>query len=547
MKILIADDDSLIRNAVRATLSRLGYEIYEAVDGNESLRMLEVHPDIQIVLQDWEMPGIQGVDICKRLRDEKNDVYILMLTGKGNDRDVITALEAGANDYLTKPFTTDMLRVRLLVGARYLSMRTTLEEKVEALEGSIAQREEVEKLFCAMVESHAGVSDLLFVSGKHPQVEVHGKLKSLQPPGWEEPLNPEKIKQLTDFLMSGLERLHVDLKENGSCDTGFAIPGFARFRVNIYKQNNTPAIVLRKLESQVPSIDMLKLPQIFRQIIKEKNGIVFLTGSTGSGKTTTLAAMLDELNKTADIHIVTLEDPIEFLHGPGKATFSQRQLGQDFRDFASGLRAALRQAPKAILVGEIRDRETMEIAMTASETGHLVFSTLHTINAGQSINRIIGMFSKEEENQIRQRLSETLRYVVSQRLVAKNGGGRLMVSEIMGSNLRTRETILYGESEGRSFQEIIEASSVNGWHTFDQSLLRAYEADLITEETAMLYCNSKSSMNHKIDKVKHMRGIGMDNPTNFRLERTEEPATAAPAPPASQAPQPSIPNLRIAG
>ena len=210
-----------------------------------------------------------------------------------------------------------------------------------------------------------------------------------------------------------------------------------------------------------------------------------MTGGTGSGKTTTLAAMLNELNRTKQIHIVTLEDPIEFMHKHQAGVVSQRELGKDFFSFPDGLRAALRQAPKAILVGEIRDRETMEIAMTAAETGHIVYSTLHTINAGQTINRILGMFSREEEQQLRQRLAETLRYVVSQRLVSKAGGGRLMVSEIMGNSLRTREAILYGEAEGKTYQEIIEAGSTLGWHSFDQSLLKAFEADLVTEEAAL--------------------------------------------------------------
>jgi len=215
--------------------------------------------------------------------------------------------------------------------------------------------------------------------------------------------------------------------------------------VNIFKQNGRHAIVMRKLQSSVPTLEKLALPTIFREIVKEKDGIVLLTGGTGTGKTTTLAAMINELNETQEIHIVTLEDPIEFFHTHRKAAISQRELGKDFPSFADGLRAALRQAPKAILVGEIRDRETLEIALTASETGHVVFSTLHTINAGQTINRILGMFAREEEQQVRQRLAASLRYVVSQRLVNKIGGGRLLVTEVMGSSLRTRETIVYGE------------------------------------------------------------------------------------------------------
>jgi twitching motility protein PilT len=257
-------------------------------------------------------------------------------------------------------------------------------------------------------------------------------------------------------------------------------------------------------------------------MIKEKNGIIFVTGATGSGKTTTLAAMLNELNETQKIHILTLEDPIEFLHPHKQALFNQRQLGKDFPDFASGLRAALRQAPKAILVGEIRDRATMEIAMTASETGHIVFTTMHTINAGQTINRILGMFGKDEEQQLRQRLADTVRYVVSQRLVNRINGGRLLVSEIMGSSMRTRESLLYGESENRTFQEIIEAGDTMGWHSFDQSLLKAYKADLITDETALIFCAHKNKMRRDLDMVKKLRNLTFEEPSGLRLEAEPE-------------------------
>jgi twitching motility protein PilT len=213
----------------------------------------------------------------------------------------------------------------------------------------------------------------------------------------------------------------------------------------------------------------------------------------------TLAAIINELNQTQDIHIVTLEDPVEFLHPPGRAAISHRELGRDFPSFAAGLRSALRQAPKVILVGEIRDRETMEIAMTAAETGHVVFSTLHTINAGQSINRILSFFGRGEEVQIRDRFANTLRYIVSQRLVNSNAGGRLLITEVMGSSLRTRETIRYGEAENKTFHEIIEAGTTLGWHTFDQSLLKAREADLVTDETAIMYCTNKSTMRQELD------------------------------------------------
>ena len=322
-----------------------------------------------------------------------------------------------------------------------------------------------------MLQSGAGISDLLFAVGKPPMLEEHGGLEEfpIDLPGGV--LAESHIADIAACLMNEQERLVHDLTAQGSCDCSYWVEGVARFRVNIFRQNGQTAIVMRKLATQIPTVEGLGLPPIFREMVKEKNGIIFVTGSTGSGKTTTLAAMLNELNRTQRIHILTLEDPIEFLHPHQMALFNQRELGKDFSSFAAGLRAALRQAPKAILVGEIRDRETMEIAMTASETGHIVFSTMHTINAGQTINRILGMFSKDEEQQLRQRLADTLRYVVSQRLVNKIGGGRLMVSEIMGSSMRTRETLLYGERENSTFQEIIEAGGTMGWHSFDQSLL----------------------------------------------------------------------------
>lgn len=381
-------------------------------------------------------------------------------------------------------------------------------------------RERVDQLLRGMLQTGNDISDLLFISGKPPLVEIHGRLTHFT--GTTGVLTPAFIEELATLVMQGNERLKADFIATGSCDCSYAIEGVARFRVNIFKQNGRHAIVMRKLQSEVPSLDQLGLPPIFREIVKEKNGIILVTGGTGTGKTTTLAAMLNELNQTEEIHIVTLEDPIEFFHAHGKAAISQRELNKDFPNFADGLRAALRQAPKAILVGEIRDPETLEIAMTASETGHIVFSTLHTINSGQTINRIVGMFPREQEQRLRQRLSETLRYIVSQRLVNKIGGGRLLVTEIMGSSLRTRETIIYGESENKSFQEIIEAGSTLGWHTFDQSLLAAYQAGIITDETVMTSCTNKGRMRQEIDLIQKRKGTpASDAPSGLKLNIPE--------------------------
>jgi twitching motility protein PilT len=245
---------------------------------------------------------------------------------------------------------------------------------------------------------------------------------------------------------------------------------------------------------------------------------VLVTGATGSGKTTSLAALLNEINQTQSVHIVTLEDPIEFFHPVARATFNQRELGHDFDNYPTGLRAALRQAPKVILVGEMRDRPTVEVALTAAETGHLVVSTLHTVDAGHAIQRILGLFSLGEEQQLRLRLANTIRYVVSQRLAPKIGGGRQLLTEIMGNNLRTRESIALGESENRSFYEIIEASSPFGWTTFDQSILSAYEVGTITEETAKLFASKKGKVVRAIDLIQKTRGITGDFDTGLRLD-----------------------------
>jgi twitching motility protein PilT len=360
-------------------------------------------------------------------------------------------------------------------------------------------KEELDRLLEAMIKSADEVSDLLFVAGRPLQVEIQGELKPFVSEPSEPVLTSERIESMAGAIINNNQRLLQDLKERGSCDCGYTLKNVCRFRVNIYHQNGNYAMVLRHLKPLIPSFESLHLASVFHEIIKEKTGLIFVTGGTGMGKTTSIAAMLNEINKTRDIHILTLEDPIEFLFTPIRSTFSQRELGLDFHDFHDGMRAAMRQAPKIIFIGEIRDRETMEIVLNAGETGHLVFSTLHTASASGTINRILGMFSGDEENVVRERLAASLRFIVSQRLVPAISGGRLLVTELMGSNLRTREAILLGEGENRNLDDIIEAGSIAGWHTFEQSLIKAYEQDLITEETALIYCANKTKMIQRID------------------------------------------------
>ena len=392
-------------------------------------------------------------------------------------------------------------------------------------------------LLNALLASHEAASDVLLVPGKPPQVEIHGVLES--PEIGEGILNGERVEKFARGIINGHVKLQQDFTNTGSCDCSYALPNTCRFRVNVYKQNGQHALVMRRLSSQVPSLDSLGLPPAFKNLIAEKNGLVFVTGGAGNGKTTTLAALLNEINLTSKVHVVTLEDPIEFLHPQLKSTFSQRELGRDFFSFPDGLRSALRQAPKVILVGEIRDRETMEIALTAGETGHLVVTTLHTNSADQTIHRILGFFGKDEEQLVRERLAGSLRYIVGQRLVPKKNGGRQLVSELMGSSLRTREAIEMGESENRRLHEIIEAGVSGGWHSFEQSLLKAFEDDLITEQTAMTYSINKPTMRQRLDISKghhHGQRPAKTAPAQMMVVGAAEILPAPPVMPSMPAP-----------
>lgn len=379
---------------------------------------------------------------------------------------------------------------------------------------------ELDAILSVMLQSYDGISDLNFSVGRPLQVEAYGKLETVEVEPAIGALTPYQTEQLALNIIGNNTRLLNEFLITGSCDCSYSLGDQARFRVNIFRQRGNFAIVMRLLQSEIPTMEDLHLPKIFHEVVKEKTGLVLVTGATGSGKTTTLAAMLNQINLTLPVHMVTLEDPIEFVHPHHLATFNQRELGQDFDTFPSGLRAALRQAPKVILVGEMRDRATVEIALTAAETGHLVLSTLHTIDAGQTISRILGMFELEEEALLRQRLSETIRYIISQRLVPREGGGRQMICEIMGSNLRTREAISLGENDTRSFYDIIESNVTFGWQTIDQCILRAFEDGVISEETANLYASRKGKVTRALDTIKKTRGLSEEGTSDLRIDNT---------------------------
>ena len=368
------------------------------------------------------------------------------------------------------------------------------------------RRHQIDHILGTMLESHDNVSDLNTTVDKPFQVESAGQLKPVE-------LNPP-INRLTPFqaevfalnLIGGDRRLTKTLLTEGSCDLSYQLAGKARFRVNVFSQKGCYSVVMRQLATRVPTIEELKLPQAFYKMTEDLNGIILVTGATGSGKSTSLAAFLNEINEKRAAHVVTLEDPVEYVHSQKKGTFNQREMGTDFDSFATGLRAALRQAPKVILVGEMRDRETVEIGLTAAETGHLVLSTLHTVDAGQTINRILGMFDQEEEGLVRIRLADTMRWVVCQRLMPKVGGGRAAAFEILGSNLLVKDMILHGETEEKTFYEVMERSQAFHMMTFDQCIAEHFKNGLITEETAMAYASQKSSMGRAIGGIKSERG-----------------------------------------
>ena len=393
------------------------------------------------------------------------------------------------------------------------------------------RRPELDHLLTTMLESQPDVSDLLFTADKPLQVESFGDLKPVVVDPPIEKLTPFQTEMVALNLVGDNPWHLCDLLRSGSCDAAYTLADKARFRINVFSQRGNTSIVLRKLNTRIPTLEDLGHPRILKEIPKEKTGLVLVTGATGSGKSTTLAAILNEINNNRPVHVITLEDPVEFVHPHRVSTFNQRELGTDFDNFANGLRAALRQAPKVILVGEVRDRETLKIALSAAETGNLVLSTLHTTDAGQTINRILGMFETDEQEQIRERLADTLRWVISQRLVPMIGGGRHALLEIMGSNLRTQESIRLGEAEGKSFYEIIEASYPFGWKTFDQAAFEAFESGKITEEMAMLYATKRGALNRNIDKLKKTRGESTDGGAMLRMKHGSVGTSVAAPPP----------------
>jgi twitching motility protein PilT len=338
------------------------------------------------------------------------------------------------------------------------------------------------------------VSDLIFSPGRPPQVELVGKLQPVAIPGLEK-LLPAHTAGISKVIIGNQQQAADSLEKYGSADLSFSAAGFSRFRVNIFKQRGTYAIVMRVIPPRPPRFEELNLPEQLKSIIEVKNGIVLVTGPTGSGKSSTLAAIIDLINETKYYHVVTIEDPIEFIHQHKNSTVHQRELHSDTPDFALALRAALRQAPKVILVGEMRDRETIEVALEAAETGHLVLSTLHTIDASKTVDRIVGVFPKNEEHVIRNRIAQAFRYIVSQRLIPRaDGSGRVAAIEILKSTSRTKEYIEKGEVEGKSLVDAMEQGDQEGMQTFDGVLEQMIRQRIVTKEDAMPYATNQNNL-----------------------------------------------------
>ncbi|HET9194137.1 MAG TPA: PilT/PilU family type 4a pilus ATPase [Vicinamibacterales bacterium] len=344
-----------------------------------------------------------------------------------------------------------------------------------------------------LLDAGPGVSDLIFSPGRPAQVEKHGELVAVPLPNTPF-LRPDDTARIAQDLIDSNEQARHSLKEQGACDLSYSQPDCGRFRVNVFKQRGSHAIVMRVIAARIPSIAELNLPPALADVARLKNGIVLVTGPTGSGKSSTLAAIIDLINETRAEHILTIEDPIEFLHAHKKGTVHQRELHSDTPTFSAALRAALRQAPKVILVGEMRDRETIEIAMTAAETGHLVFSTLHTIDASKTVERIVGTFEASDQAAIRTRLAGSFRYFISQRLIPKTGGGRRAILEILKSTMRTREYLEKGDSEGKTLLDAMRDGELDGMQHFDGELEKLARAGEISKKAALTYATNAGNL-----------------------------------------------------
>jgi twitching motility protein PilT len=355
-------------------------------------------------------------------------------------------------------------------------------------------------LLAAMLRASEKVSDLIFSPGRPPQVEVLGQLVPVKMEGLSA-LTADDTRRIAADLIGNNKQVINTLREQGSCDISYGLPGLARFRVNAFIQRGSCAVVMRVIPTEIPEFPSLHLPSHLGDVVNLRNGIVLVTGPTSSGKSSTVAALLDRINRERDFHIITIEDPIEFLHNHKRSTIHQRELHSDTPNFALALRAALRQAPKVIFVGEMRDRETIEMVLEAADMGLIVFSTLNTVDPAKTIERIVTSYPPEEQKSIRERLAKSFRFIVSQRLIPRaDGSGRVPVFEIVKSNGRTRECIEKGEHEGKTLLDAIKAGEADGMQSFDSEIAKLVRNGMVDLETGVSFANNASVLGQELAK-----------------------------------------------
>lgn len=398
-------------------------------------------------------------------------------------------------------------------------MDETQQAAPKAEKAAPAQPVPTPSIIAAMLRASPKASDLIFSPGRAPQIEASGQLVQLNIPGVGR-LGSEDTARIAADLIGRNAHAVDKLKQEGSCDISYSLPKISRFRVNVFTQRGSCAIVMRVIASSVPDFNALNLPSQLAEAAELRPGIVLVTGPTGSGKSSTLAALVDKINAEKACHIITIEDPIEFLHSHKRSTVHQRELHTDAPSFALALRAALRQAPKLILVGEMRDRETIEVALDAAETGHLVYSTLHTIDAAKTVERIIGAFALSDQNAVRTRLAKSFRYIISQRLIPRrDGGGRVAAFEILKSTLRTREYIQKGEGEGKTLLDAMRDGSTEGMQHFDAEIENLIRAGTVDIQTGLSYATNPGNMQLQLADL-----LEPQSAENKPLETTEAPA-----------------------
>lgn len=378
-------------------------------------------------------------------------------------------------------------------------------------------RLDLEVILSDFLGDNEDISGFNFSPGNFIRAELYGRLTS--PPALEDMgiLQDDDTEIIAEILLEGKEEMRQQLDTQGACDFSFIIGGTNRFRVNIFRQSGKFSVVLRRLSSQILSLDDLDSPPVFKRVAFEHQGLVIVAGATNQGKSTTIAAIIHEINRNLPHHIVTLEDPIEFVHKPVSCVVNQREKGTDFSSYRDGLRAALRQSPHVILIGEVRDADEMEVVLSAAETGHLVITTLHATSVRGTIQRIAGMYSGAQEIEIRNRLASCLKWVIGQRLVPKVGGGRTAIHEILGNNYRMQELIRKGEGPSRTYEQVMEQNSHDGWQTYDQACLEAFKKHLISKETAIQHATTPGHVGRSINHLQNSLNDYFSAPSGLRL------------------------------